>query len=120
MNKLKTMLSALVVLLMFSTAAMAQDAANTNAKTITEQLKTQLALNDSQTAKVLEVNRTYFKKLNDAKLAGGSKVDQAKKFKTLDTDREAKMKSVISADQYKIYVANRGVNNKKLSELTKE
>lgn len=114
------MLSAIALLLVFSTAAMAQDAVTTSAKTVTEQLKTQLALNDSQTAKVLEINRTYLKKLNETKLAGGSKVDQAKKLKVLDTDREAKIKSVISADQYKIYVANRGVNTKKLAELTKE
>ena len=114
------MLSAVALLLMFSTAAMAQADVAASAKAVTEQLKSQLALNDSQAAKVLEINRTYLKKLNENKLAGGTKVDKAKKLKTLDIDREAKIKSVISADQYKIYVANRGVNNKKLAEYTQE
>lgn len=110
----KTILSAIALFFMFSTAAVAQDKVQEGAKKITNHMKAQLSLNDSQCAKVLEINKVYFKKVKDNN--GATDVEKAKKQKAYDEERDAKLKSVLSDTQYKIYVANRASNAKKYKE----
>lgn len=113
---LKKLASAVALLVMFTTAAMAQDKVAEGTRKVTDGMKTQLSLNDSQYAKVLEINKTYLVKVKDSKAKSVNKVEQAKKLKTIDDDREAKLKSVLTEDQYKIYGAGRADNKKKLKD----
>jgi hypothetical protein len=118
----KAMIGAAALLLMFTTTGQAQekDKAAEGAKAVTAQMKSQLTLSDSQYTKVLDVNRTYLQKANDSKAMGVTKVDKAKKMKALGEERDAKLKSVLTEDQYKIYTAGRAGNMKKLREFCPE
>jgi len=117
---LKTLLSAVALLVMFTTSAMAQDKLAEGAKKVTDGMKTQLTLNESQYAKVLEINKTYLVKVKENKTKTVGKVEQAKKLKTIDEDREAKLKSVLTQDQYKMFAATRADNKKKLKDCLEE
>lgn len=116
----KSLMGAVALLVMFSTAALAQDRVAEGAKKVTDNMKTQLALNDGQYAKVLEINKTFLQKVKDSRAATTNKVEQAKKLKVIDDDREAKLKSVLTEDQYKMFAANRAENKKKLKEYLEE
>lgn len=110
----KTVLSVVVLLLMFTTNAAAQDKVAEGAKMVATHMKEQLSLNDTQYAKVLEVNKVYLKKVKEN--SGATAVEKAKKQKGYDEERDAKLKSVLSDSQYKIYIANRAANAKKYKE----
>jgi len=111
----KAFIGTFVLLLMFSTNALAQDKISEGATAVTKQMKTQLSLNDSQYTKVMDVNKTFLTKATEANKTA-NKREKAKKLKTLTEDREAKLKSVLTADQYKIFAANRANYAKKLRE----
>lgn len=113
----KVMLSAVALLLMFTTAALAQDKSAENLTKLNDHMKTQLSLNDSQYAKVNDINRVFVTKAKESEKSNANKLDKAKKIKALEEDRDTKLKSVLTADQYKIFVANRGENTKKLKAL---
>jgi dTDP-glucose pyrophosphorylase len=107
--------STLVLLVMFSITASAQDKLTDGAKAVTTQMKTQLGFNDAQYTKVLDVNKTFLTKAAEAnKLTNAS--EKAKKLKTLSDEKDAKLKSVLTDDQYKKYAANRATYAKKLRE----
>ena len=111
----KAFLGALVLFLMFSVNAMAQDKLTDGAKAVTTQMKTQLGLNDGQYTKVLDINKAFLVKAVEAnKMVNAT--DKAKKFKTLNDDKEAKLKSVLTEDQYKKFASNRNAYSKKLKE----
>jgi len=117
-SAVKVMLGAMALLLMFTTAAMAQDkTAAENLAKLNDHMKTQLSLNDSQYAKVNDINRVFVTKAKESEKGNASKLDKAKKIKALEEDRDSKLKSVLTADQYKVFVANRGENTKKLKAL---
>ncbi|KGO91087.1 hypothetical protein [Flavobacterium subsaxonicum] len=116
----RAVLSAVALLVLFTTSAMAQDRVAEGAKKVTDGMKTQLTLNDSQYAKVLEINKAYLVKVKESKAKSVNKVEAAKKLKTIDEDREAKLKSVLTADQYKAFAATRADNKKKLKEYLEE
>jgi len=114
----KVMLGAMALLLMFTTAALAQDkTAAENLTKLNDHMKTQLSLNDSQYAKVNDINRVFVTKAKESEKSNANKLDKAKKIKALEEDRDSKLKSVLTADQYKIFIANRGENTKKLKAL---
>ena len=112
------MLGAVALLLMFTATATAQEKTADGAKKLTDHLKTQLALNDSQYAKVSDINRVYLQKAKENGQSINNKLDKAKKLKALDEERDTKLQSVLSKDQYKLYVAHRTENNKKLKECS--
>jgi hypothetical protein len=112
----KAFLGTLVLFLMFSINASAQDKLTEGAKTVTGQMKTQLGLNDSQYTKVLDVNKTFLVKAAEAnKLTNAA--EKAKKLKTLSDERDTKLKSVLTGDQYKTFAANRAKYAGKLREI---
>lgn len=113
----KIMLGAMALLLMFTTAALAQDKSAENLTKLNDHMKAQLSLNDSQYAKVNDINRVFVTKAKESEKGNASKLDKAKKIKALEEDRDSKLKSVLTADQYKVFVANRGENTKKLRAL---
>ena len=113
----KVMLGAMALLLMFTTAALAQDKTAENLIKLNDHMKTQLSLNDSQYAKVNDINRVFVTKAKESEKSNANKLDKAKKIKALEADRDSKLKSVLTEDQYKIFIANRGENTKKLKAL---
>ena len=114
-NTVKTTLGVLMLLVMFTTSAFAQDnKVDEGAAAVTTQMKKKLSLNDSQYTKVLLINKTFLKSAVAAQEKGGSRVEMAKKMRSLNDRRDTKLKSVLNTTQYKIYKANRASNYKKL------
>ena len=109
-----------VLLLMFTLNANAQDKAAAGAKKVTEHMKEQLSLNEGQNDKVFAINYTFLQKVIENKDSGKNKIEKAKRLKELEGDRDTKLKSVLSDDQYKKYVATKAENRKKLREHFEE
>lgn len=114
-NTFAKFLSIMAMLLLVA-GANAQDKAADGAKAVTAQMKEQLKLNDGQYSRVHAVNLDYLQKALDNKKSDKTSVEKAKRLKALDDERDAKLKSVLSADQYKIYTANKIENRKKLRQ----
>lgn len=114
----KTIFGAAALLLALSTTAVAQetDKIAEGAKASATHMKTQLTLNDNQYTQVVDVNKAYLKKVKDCKASGETEVAKAKKMQALNEERDGKLKSVLTATQYKKYAAVRAENIKKLKE----
>jgi hypothetical protein len=119
-NLIKKFAGAVVLMLTFTINAAAQDKAVAGAKKITENMKEQLSLNDSQYDKVFIINKEFLQKAIENKESGKTKIDKARKLKELDESRDTKLKSVLSAEQVKLYVATKAENRKKLREHFQE
>ena len=115
-NTISKVVGAVVLLLLFTTNAHAQDRAVEGAKTVTAHMKEQLSLNDSQYTKVYAVNLEFLQKAMDNKKADKTKVQKAKRRKALDEERDTKVKSVLTDEQFKIFIANKAENRKKLRQ----
>lgn len=113
-SMVKGIVGAIALLLVTTTAAMAQDKLAEGAKTVTIEMKTQLVLNDGQYSQVLDVNRAYLKKVKENNESGASSVAKAKKMQALNEEKDTKLKSVLTEVQYKKYAAGRAENTRKL------
>lgn len=117
-KKLKTTVKALMgaaaLLIAFSTTAYAQDKLAEGASKVTVQMKEQLNLNDSQFTKVMDVNKTFLEKAKACHASKATEVEKKKKMKTIIDERESKLKSVLTEDQYKRFAARRSDNMAKL------
>lgn len=118
MNTLKHFLAAVVMLL--SVNAIAQDKATEGAKVVAMHMKEKLVLNESQYGKVLEINKTFLQKVIAIKGSAVTKAEKVKKVRALNDERDAKLKSVLTDDQYKVYAASRAENRQKLREYYME
>lgn len=114
----KAIFGAAALLLAMTTTVMAQetDKLAEGAKIAASQMKTQLTLNDNQYTQVVDVNKAYLKKVKDCKESGDTAAAKAKKMQALNEERDNKLKSVLTATQYKKYAAVRAENVKKLKE----
>ena len=92
-SAVKLMVGAIALLLMVTTTVTAQekDKVAEGAKTVTAQMKTQLVLNDNQQTQVLDVNRTYLKKVKDNNESGATAVQKSKKMQDLNEERDSKL-----------------------------
>ncbi len=114
----KAMLVAAALLFVFTATATAQDKdALSNLNTY---MKEQLSLNDSQAAKVNDINRVFMQKTKENEKTNLSKLDKAKKVKLYEEDRDKKLESVLTKEQYKTFIANRAENTKRLKALLPE
>lgn len=120
LNLIKKFLGAVVLMLTFTINAAAQDKAVAGAKKITENMKEQLSLNESQYDKVFIINQEFLQKAIENRDSGKTRVDKAKKLKELDESRDTKLKSVLSDQQIKLYVATKAENRKKIREHFQE
>lgn len=114
----KALLAVAALLCMFTTTAAAQD--KDALATLNTYMKEQLSLNESQAAKVNEINRAFMQKAKENEKTNLSKLDKAKKVKLYEEDRDKKLQSVLTKEQYKTFIANRTENTKKLKELLPE
>ena len=120
-QKLRQVFGAIAILLLFTLTATAQDNKGTEAaRAVTNHMKEGLSLNDGQYTKVYAVNLDFMEKAIDNRDSGKSKIEKAKRLKALTDERDAKLKSVLSGDQYKKFIANKAENRKKLREHLNE
>lgn len=84
-----------------------------SAREISNQMKDQLALNDQQKNKVYIVNLDFLKKTFENN-KNPDKAERNKKQRGLEDQRDAKLKSVLNEKQYKVFIANRGVDRKRI------
>ncbi|MCG6191179.1 hypothetical protein [Maribellus maritimus] len=74
------------------------------AKARYEAYKEKLNLTAEQEPKVQEINTKYFEALAELKNSNKSRLDKLKTFRNLKTDKNKKMKQVLTKEQYKIYI----------------
>ena len=110
----KTMLGAAALLIALSTTAYAQDKLAEGASKVTAQMKEQLNLNDGQFTKVMDVNKVFLEKAKACHTSSAPEVEKKKKMKAIIDEREAKLKSVLTEDQFKRFAARRTENMKEL------
>jgi len=65
--------------------------------------KEKLNLTPDQSKKVDAINATWFEGVANIKNSGGSKMERYKKIKSLNRERDSKMKEVLTKEQFKIY-----------------
>ncbi|RZJ62654.1 MAG: hypothetical protein EOO45_22345 [Flavobacterium sp.] len=109
MNSAMKVFAAIMLIMLFSSAATAQekDKATEGAKVVTTQMKSKLGLNDSQYTKVMDVNKIFLQKASETEKGTTNATEKTKKIKTLNDERDSKLKSVLTDAQYKTYTANR-------------
>jgi Spy/CpxP family protein refolding chaperone len=65
--------------------------------------KEKLNLTEDQSKKVDAINTTWFEGIAELKNSDASKMSKYKKLKSLNAERDKKMKEVLTKDQFKIY-----------------
>ena len=65
--------------------------------------KEKLNLTDTQSTRMDEINRQYLKELKGLQNSGDSKLTKYKKFKRINSDRDAKAKKILTPQQFQIY-----------------
>ncbi len=103
----KAMTAVAAFVLAFTVSASAQDRSANGAQKLTDKMKTELTLNDDQYAKVLDINKSFSEKTAEARKASADRKETAKAIKGFNEERDAKLKTVLTEDQFKKYVANK-------------
>lgn len=103
----KSAVGVMLMLLVFTTSAAAQEKAAEGALAVSAKMKEMLSLNEQQYNKVLEINKVYLRKLAAAKKDGLTTAEMDKKLRVYSNERENKLKSVLTPAQYKTYAARR-------------
>jgi len=65
--------------------------------------KEKLNLSDTQSTKMDEINRQYLKELKGLQNRGDSKLAKYKRFRRINSDRDAKAKKILTPQQFQIY-----------------
>ena len=65
--------------------------------------KEKLNLTEDQSKQVDAINAPWFEGIAELKKSDASKMSKYKKFKSLNAERDKKMKEVLTKDQFKIY-----------------
>jgi len=73
------------------------------AKRLTEAMKEKLQLTTVQEPKVAAINLKYAKKMDTARNIADA-AQRTKSITTLDSEKDAELKAIFTADQYKIYL----------------
>lgn len=116
--KISTLLS--VLFLFIAGSSFAQDkSADDKATALTDRMKTQLTLNDDQYKQVYDINVDFVTKLGTVKEDGGSKMSKFKKLKSIDGDRDAALKKVLTEQQFKDFQTQKKENRAEMKERYK-
>ncbi|AXY73293.1 hypothetical protein D3H65_04555 [Paraflavitalea soli] len=68
-----------------------------------EAYKAKLNLTEDQATKMEAINMTYLEGLSALKQSSGSKLSKYKKFKSLNNERDAQAKKILTEEQYKLF-----------------
>lgn len=114
MNR-KTTALIITAFFLFIGSSFAQDSRkDQGAKALTDTMKTQLSLNDDQYKQVYDINLDFISKVASVKQDGDSKMAKFKKLKSIDGDRDAALKKVLTDDQFKDFQAYKQENRKEM------
>jgi hypothetical protein len=71
-----------------------------------EEYAAALDLSEDQRPKFEEITKKYAKQMIDVKESGGRRMSKYKKVKSIRKNKDAEMKTLLSKDQYKVYLEN--------------
>ena len=80
---------------------------------------TELQLSEEQKPKFEEITKKYAKQMIAVKDSGGSRMSKYKKVKSIRKNKDAEMKSLLSKEQYNIYLEKQEEIQKKMKERRK-
>lgn len=107
MKKIINITALLTLLILVANQTSAQkkmtDEQKKEAKAKYQTYKEKLNLTEEQSKKVDAINSNWIEGLAELKSSNAGKMAKYKKYKTLKSDRDQKMKEVLTKDQYKIY-----------------
>lgn len=103
----KATVSVVALVLAFTLNASAQDRSADNAKKMADNMKTELSLTDAQYDKVLDLNKSFSGKVAEAKKTSTDKKQVGQAVKTLNEEREASLKKILTEDQFKTYLVKK-------------
>jgi hypothetical protein len=87
---------------------------------ITEWMKTNLKLNDEQTAKVSDINKKYASKMEDLRSTITDKKKKMTAVKDLDKQKDSELQAVLTPDQFKSYLAKKEEMKEQVKSKMKE
>jgi len=106
-NKLLLQVSIMLLCILVSVTpvhAQAKMMGGDMAKKQTDKMQEKLPITDSVTyQKVYDINAKYMEKTKEAMQDGGSKLAKFKALKSVQNEKNAEMKAVLTAEQYKKY-----------------
>ena len=105
--------------------------AQSSATNLTEQQKekinnnvetyaTALQLSEAQKPKFKEITIKYAKQMKAVKDSGGSRISKYRKVKSIRKNKDAEMKTLLSKDQYNVYLEKQKEMQKKMKERRKK
>lgn len=107
MKKIINITALLTLLILVASQASAQskmtDEQKKEAKAKYQAYREKLNLTEEQSKKVDAINSDWIEGLADLKSSNVGKMAKYKKYKALKSDRDQRMKEVLTKDQYKIY-----------------
>lgn len=115
-NAIRTFLLSAMAMLFITVSANAQDRMAERAKTVTDSMKVKLSLTDDQYKKVYEANLGFMSELKEGRKAEGSKEDKMKRRKELDTQRDERMKAVLTPQQFATFQENKKENRQRMKQ----
>ena len=81
-----------------------------------EEYTAALNLTEDQKPKFESITKRYAEQLQALKDGGGSKFKKYKKVKSISKNKDAEMKTILSKDQYKVYMEKQEEMKKNLKE----
>jgi uncharacterized membrane protein YfhO len=107
MKKIINIAVMLVLVMLVANQATAQskmtEEQKKEAKAKYQAYKEKLNLNEEQSKQVDAINTTWFEGIAELKNSGAGKMAKYRKFKSLNSERDNKMKAVLTKEQFKIY-----------------
>ena len=121
---MKNLIACIALILSLSFAASAQTARTKltedqkkELKTKMEAFKAELKLTADQQPKFEEINLQFAEDLAKLKQDNGSKLSKYRKFKAATSDRNKKIKDILTAEQYKVFKAHQKEMKEELKSL---
>ena len=112
----KAMVSVVAIVLAFTINASAQDRVGNGAQKMTDNMKTELKLTDEQYGKVLEINKSFSEKSFEARKSSTDQKVTREAVKGLNTERETKLKAVLTEEQFKTYLVKKEEKKKAVAK----
>ena len=99
----RKMFSLLLGMLGFLLAANAQSSPEQRAQRLSDSMRSKLSLDTAQYEKVTAINLEYARRGEEIKNDGGGKFAKYRKFKSMMSEKDKKLKQVLTPDQYSSY-----------------
>jgi len=84
-----------------------------------EEYAAALHLSEEQKPQFEEITKKYAEQMKAVKDSGGRRMSKFKKVKSIRKNKDAEMKSLLSKDQYKVYLEKQEEMQKKMRERRK-